>query len=414
MVFLFLHQNFPGQFAHLAPALAKRGHRVVALSSRFEKPQDWRGVRLVPYKYAEPEDHKLHPWLNTLNRAVDRGAVVLRACLALKERGLTPDVIIAHSGWGEALFLRDIWPDAKIGIFCEYFYQAANADMDFDPEFQATNELGRVHRVAMKNLGMRLQLESADAGISPTFWQADSHPPGLREKISVIHDGVDTDAIRPDPGVRLTLDGVGSWTRADEVISFVNRNLEPYRGFHIFMRALPDLLKRRPNAQIIVVGEDGVSYGSAPKQGGTWKDVMIAEVRDRISDADLARVHFTGRIARDDFTRLLQVTRLHLYLTYPFVLSWSLLEAMACEAAIVASDTAPVREALVHDKTAILSDFFDIPGLVDRIDALLDDPSRRAALGAAARQHVQRTYDLRQVCLPAQFDWIAGFAGRAV
>ena len=409
-----MHQNFPGQFAHLAPALAAKGHKVFALSSRFDKAQDWRGVRLVPYKYDAPGDQKVHPWLTTLNRAVDRGAIVYRACLALRDRGMKPDVIVAHSGWGEALFLRDIWPDAKIGIFCEYYYQAENADMDFDPEFQPKNELGRIHRVAMKNLGMRLQLEAADAGISPTFWQADSHPVPLREKISVIHDGVDTEAICPKPDVRLTLDGFGSWTRDDEIITFVNRNLEPYRGFHVFMRALPQLLRRRPKVQVIVVGEDGISYGSAPEQGGTWRDVMTAEMRAQIPDDDWARVHFTGRIARDDFTRLLQVSRVHLYLTYPFVLSWSLLEAMSCGAAIVASDTAPVREAIADGKTGALVDFFDRDALVEKICDLLDNPEARAALGKAARAYVQKTYDLQSVCLPQQFTWIENFAGRPI
>lgn len=406
MNFLFLHQNFPGQFAHLAPALAEKGHKVVALSSRFDKTSTWRGVHLVPYDYTEPADQKLHPWLNTLNRAVDRGTAVYRASLALKKRGFVPRIIVAHSGWGEALFLRDIWPDAKIGVFCEFFYIATGADMDFDPEFQKADELGREHRVRLKNLSMQMQLDAADAGISPTHWQADAHPPHLRDKITVVHDGVDTDALRPDADVRLTLEGFGSWTRDDEVISFVNRNLEPYRGFHIFMRALPDLLRRRPHAQVIVVGADGVSYGTAPEGGGTWKDRMTAEVRDRIPDDDWARVHFTGRIARGDFTRLLQVARVHLYLTYPFVLSWSLLEAMACEAAIVASDTRPVREVMTHGKTGMLVDFFDGAALVQQTCALLDDADKRAALGRAARAHVVRKYDLKAQSLPAQFRWL--------
>ncbi|SHI72898.1 Glycosyltransferase involved in cell wall bisynthesis [Palleronia salina] len=406
MVFLFLHQNFPGQFAHLAPALAAKGHQVFALSSRFTKPDTWRGVRLIPYAYAEPKDQKLHPWLNTMNRAVDRGTVVLRAALALKARGLMPDAIVAHSGWGEALFLREVWPDARIGIFCEFFYATEGADVDFDPEFANPNELGRGPRMMFKNMAMRMQLDQADAGFSPTHWQADSHPPELRQRLTVLHDGIDTDAIRPDPEVRLTLEGHGSWTRDDEVVTFVNRNLEPYRGFHVFMRILPELLRRRPKAQVIVVGEDGLSYGSPPKEGGTWKDKMIAEVRGRIPDADWARVHFTGRVARGDFTRLLQVARVHLYLTYPFVLSWSALEAMACEAAIVASDTAPVREVMRHDETALLVDFFDREGMVDAIDRLLSDPDKRRAMGKAARAHVVDNYDLKRACLPRQFEWV--------
>ncbi len=411
MIFLFLHQNFPGQFAHLAPALAQKGHRVLALSSRFGTARTWRGVRIVPYPYEAPADQRLHPWLSTMNRAVDRGAVVHRACLELRARGFVPDAIVAHSGWGEALFLRDIWPEARIGVFSEFFYAAEGADMDFDPEFRVQSELGRAHRVAMKNLALRLQLEAADAGISPTHWQADAHPPELREKISVIHDGIDTDALGPDPEARLTIEGVGSWSREDEIVTFVNRNLEPYRGFHVFMRALPELLRRRPHAQILVVGDDGVSYGAKPQGGGTWREVLTSEIRAEIPDADWARVHFLGRLPREDFTRALQIARVHLYLTYPFVLSWSLLEAMACEVPVVASDTAPVREVLTHGETGMLVDFFDGAALVDRACDLLDDAEARQRLGQAARRHVIERYDLARVCLPAQFDWIRRLAG---
>lgn len=407
---LFLHQNFPGQFAHFAPALAAQGHLTVALTSRVAERQRWRGVEIVPYRYAPPDDHRLHPWLTTLDRAVDRGAAVLKAGLAMKGRGFTPDVIVAHSGWGEAMFLRDIWPDARIGVFSEFLYRATGADIDFDPEFVAEGELGREARVRMKNLAMEMQLEAADAGISPTHWQADAHPPALRRKISVIHDGIDTDAIAPDPAARLTIEGHGSWGRDDEVITFVNRNLEPYRGFHVFMRALPELLRRRPRARIVVVGEDGVSYGAAPQGGGTWREVMTAEVRGRIPDADWARVHFVGRIPRETFTALLQVARVHLYLTYPFVLSWSLLEAMSAGAAIVASDTAPVREALRDGETGLLVDFFDGAGLVDAIDRLAEDEAFREKLGAAARAHAVASYDLAKVCLPRQFRWIGELA----
>lgn len=194
-------------------------------------------------------------------------------------------------------------------------------------------------------------------------------------------------------------------------MTFVNRNLEPYRGFHVFMRALPDLLKRRPNAQVVLVGEDGVSYGSAPKEGGTWKQKMLAEVGDQISDADWDRVHFTGRIGREDFTKLLQVSMVHVYLTYPFVLSWSLMEAMSAGCAIVASDTAPVREAITDGENGLMFDFFDKEALVDCVEELIEDPELRGDLGAAARARVLRDYDLKRVCLPAQFQWIEELAG---
>ncbi|EKE44282.1 hypothetical protein OCGS_1798 [Oceaniovalibus guishaninsula JLT2003] len=417
MDLLFLHQNFPAQFAHLAPALAQAGHRVTALTGRAGKPQTWRGIRVLPYRHDWPQAAHLHPWLTTMNAAVERGTAAMRAMLALKSRGYSPDAVIAHPGWGEALFLRDVWPQARIGLYCEYWYRATGADVGFDPEFGGPQEFGAAQRIRLKNLPQRLQLDMADAALSPTGWQADTYPPADRARITVAFDGIDTDAIRPDPAARLTLNG-RSWTRDDEVITFVNRNLEPYRGFHVFMRALPDLLQRRPAAQVIVVGGDGISYGMPPPGGGTWRQTMLAELDSRLSPADLARLHFVGRLGRADFTRLLQISRVHVYLTYPFVLSWSLIEAMSAGCAIVASDTVPVAEVIENGRTGLLCGFFDGAGLVDRIDTLCRDAALRDRLGAAARTAVRARHDLAKVCLPAQMRWVetlsAGCRPRAI
>lgn len=411
MDILFLHQNFPAQFAHLAPALAEAGNRVFALTSRFRERTVWRGVEILPYPFDPPAPSGLHPWMRTMNAAAERGAAVYRAASALRARGLMPQVIVAHSGWGEALYLRHVWPDARIGVFCEFFYRAEGADIGFDPEFSMGDEIGRAARVDMKNLAMRLQLEAADAGLSPTRWQADAHPDALRRKVSVIFDGIDTDAIRPDPSALLQLEGHGSFAKDQQIVTFVNRNLEPYRGFHIFMRALPGLLDRLPDARFVIVGEDGVSYGTPPDSGGSWKRKLLAEIGHRLRDADRERICFTGRIGRDAFTRLLQVSSVHTYLTYPFVLSWSLVEAMSAGCAVAASDTAPVREVIDHGETGLLFDFFDGEALIDRVATLAEDVALRDRLGAAARQKVSRLYDLRRVCLPAQFRWVQTLAG---
>lgn len=232
----------------------------------------------------------------------------------------------------------------------------------------------------------------------------------FRSKIAVVHDGIDTATVAPNPVVSLTLNGNVVLTRQDEVITFVNRNLEPYRGYHVFMRALPEMLKRRPAARVLVVGGDDVSYGARPEIGQKWKDIFINEVRSQISDADWARVHFLGNIPYQHFIALLQLSTVHVYLTYPFVLSWSLLEAMSAGCAIVASDTQPLREAIRHDDTGWLVDFFDVAGLADGVCALLDDPSARARLGAKARAFAQANYDLKTVCLPRQLQWVQTLA----
>jgi len=263
-----------------------------------------------------------------------------------------------------------------------------------------------VCRLRLKNLNNLLHFEVADAGISPTHWQASTFPEPFRSKITVVHDGIDTVSVAPNPNVSLTLNGNLVLTKQDEVITFVNRNLEPYRGYHIFMRALPEILKRRPKARVLIVGADDVSYGARPENGQKWKDIFAKEVRPLISDADWSRVHFLGNVPYTAFIPLLQLSSVHVYLTYPFVLSWSLLEAMSVGCAILASDTQPLHEAIKHNETGRLVNFFDVQKLASEVCALLDDPEERVRLGANARAFAQTNYDLQTVCLPRQLAWV--------
>lgn len=413
MQILFIHQNFPGQFKFLAPALAQQGHRVVAMTMQKTDAQAWQGVQIVRYGAQRGTTPGVHPWVSDFETKTIRGEACFRAALQLKAKGFTPDVIIAHPGWGESLFLKDVWPQAKLGIYSEFYYRPEGADVGFDPEFPAKDP-GDVCRLRLKNLNNLLHFEVADAGISPTEWQASTFPEPFRQKITVVHDGIDTQAVVPNPAVRLALNtaaGPIELTRQDEVITFVNRNLEPYRGYHVFMRALPEILRRRPNARVLLVGGDDVSYGARPADGRKWKDIFASEVRPQIPDADWARVHFLGNLPYQQFIPLLQLSTVHVYLTYPFVLSWSLLEAMSAGCAIVASNTAPLREAITEDETGRLVDFFDVPGLAQAVCALLDDPAARERLGRNARAFAQAHYDLRSVCLPRQLEWVRALAG---
>ena len=410
MKILFIHQNFPGQFKYLAPALVQQGHTVVAMTMQKTETKEWQGVRLAPYIATRGTTPKVHPWISDFETKTIRAEACFRAALRMRAKGLNPDLIVSHHGWGESLFLKDVWPQAKLAIYCEFYYHPLGADVGFDPEFPVKDE-GEVCRLRLKNLNNLLHFEAADAGISPTHWQASTFPEPFRSKITVVHDGIDTEAVAPNLAVSLTLNGNIKLTRADEVITFVNRNLEPYRGYHIFMRTLPELFKRRPQARVLIVGADDVSYGARPEEGKKWKDIFASEVRPQISDADWARVHFLGHIPYQHFIPLLQLSTVHVYLTYPFVLSWSLLEAMSVGCAIVASDTQPLREAIRHDDTGRLVDFFDVPGLANEVCALLDDPVARQRLGANARAFAQATYDLKTVCLPRQLQWVQGLAG---
>lgn len=377
----------------------------------------WQGVRLIPVRVMRPRGQGTHPWLTDFESKVLRGEACLHTALQLKQQGFNPDVIIAHPGWGESLFLKDVWPQARLGIYAEFFYHAFGADCNFDPEFPSERPELEASRLRMKNLGMQMHFDLADAALSPTRWQADTYPQAFRDKITVVHDGIDTQAVKPDHDATLnpTLqDGTTlKLTAADEVISFVNRNLEPYRGYHIFIRALPQILATRPNAQVVLVGGNDVSYGAAPKDGQSWLEKFRSEVKPLISEADWQRVHYVGRLPYPDLLRLFQLASVHVYLTYPFVLSWSLLEAMATGCAIVGSDTAPVREVICDGETGQLVDFFDAQALAQKVCALLENPDERKRLGMNARRFIVENYDLKSVCLPAQLAWIRALAESA-
>ena len=413
MNILFIHQNFPGQYKHLAPLMAQRGHKAVALTPRVREPTLWNGVRVIPYKIGRGSSRDVHPWVQDIETKVIRGEACHDAAMALKARGFTPDVILAHPGWGESLFLKDVWPEARLGLYCELYHLPDYPFTGFDPEFPGPDSAKQALRLRVRNLNNLLHFDAGDAGISPTLFQADTFPAPMRQRISVIHDGVDTDLAQPDAAATLTIGDDLTLTRDDEVITFINRNLEPYRGYHVFMRALPELLRRRPDAQVLIVGGDEVSYGARAPQGTTWKQIYVDEVRGAIPDADWARVHFLGRIPYDRYLKLIQVSRVHVYLTYPFVLSWSLLESMAAGCAVVASDTAPVQEVMTHDQTGRLVDFFDRDALLAEVCGLLDDAGARARLGAAARAHVRETFDLKRHCLPQLEAWVNDLAAMA-
>ncbi len=407
MKILFVHQNFPGQFLHLAPELAKRGHDCFALGDAANN----RGssIPFAKYSYTAPAVDAAATRLGrNYTLMSDRGVVAARSALKLREGGYVPDVIFGHSGWGETLFLREVWPDAKQIVYAEFYYKGEGADVGFDPEFSKPSFDQKLIAVGRANY-LAQSLVNADAGLAPTEWQASTFPPPLRKMIKVIHDGVDTANLVPNPVASFTLPDGHEVHAGDEVLTFVNRNLEPYRGYHIFMRALPAILQARPNAQVVIVGGDEVSYGSAPKGQKGWKEIFLAEVRDQL---DLSRVHFVGKVPYANFISLMQVSRAHAYLTYPFVLSWSMIEAMSMGCHIVGSATAPVMEALQNGKTGTLVDFFDVPGWSAALIDALANPAKYQPLREAARKVAVERYDLRTVCLPRMVEFVESFAPR--
>lgn len=346
----------------------------------------------------------------------------MQAATILRDtEGYSPDVIIAHPGWGESLFLKEVWPNAKLLIFCEYYYRHKGQDTGFDDEFPSGIEC-EACRTRAKNAHNHMQLETTDAFISPTHYQASTYPEEFQRNMTIVFDGIDTSFWVPDPhaSIILTIQSTGkdiTLTNQNEVITFVTRNLEPLRGYHIFMRALPELLRRRPDARVILVGGNSNGYGKMPdpaKYGNltSWKDIFMNEVRPLISDADWSRVHFVGQVGQTTLIKLMQISTVHVYLTYPFVLSWSLIEAMSVGCTIVGSDTKPLREVIDHGNTGRLVDFFNIELLTNEICELLDRPIERARMSSNARNHAIKNYDLKTVCLPRQLERVYKLAGR--
>lgn len=395
MKILFVHQNFPAQFKHLAPALAARGHDVVALTADSNKQQSQ--IRTYRYPMPDPAPKSGQARLATTYMAMtDRAHRVGRAAAQLRDKlGFVPDVIFGHSGWGETLFLKEIFPQARLLVYAEFYYGTKGLDVGFDPEFSSADPFSGFGVIARQS-HLALSMVQADAALSPTEWQADTFPPELRSKITITHDGVDTDALVPNPAAQFTLPNGRALRAGDEVLTYVTRNVEPYRGSHIFIRALPQILAARPGAQVVIIGGDGVSYGMAPPQG-TWKERFLSEIAGA---PGLERVHFLGRLPYRDYVTLMQISRAHAYLTIPFVLSWSLLESMAMGAHVIASRTAPVEEVVVDGVNGQLVDFFDVDAWSEALIVALANPAGFAARRAAARKTIVENYDLKRLCLP--------------
>lgn len=406
MNILFLHPNMPGQFKHLARAFgAEGGHRIYFITKH--KTAEIPGVTRITYAPKQGENEKTHRYLKLTERALYQGQGAWRAALQLKQsEKFKPDVIVAHPGWGDGLFLRDLFPNARYLNFCEFYYRANGADVGFDPQDPLNED--DFARLRVKNITNLLSLENMDWGLAPTAWQWSLHPAEFRNRISVLHDGVDTEICRPNPEASFTTPDGKIFKPGDEVVTYIARNFEPYRGFPTFMQAAEILLKERPNCHIVALGADEVSYGKNPPKGTTYRQIWSQKV-----NLPMDRFHWVPTVPYNQLITLFQVSAAHIYLTYPFVLSWSMLEAMSTGVALVASNTMPVLEAVQDGVNGRLCDFWSPRDLADKLHATLDAPDRNAGMRAAARQTVLDHYDLKKL-LPLHMQLVRDIAAGKV
>ncbi len=410
MRILIVHQNFPAQYLHLARHWAAQGvHEVVFITQR--RDGEIRGVRKIVYAPKRGVTEGIHRYLAQVEAAVLNGQAVARVALGLKAQGFMPDLMLGHNGWGEIWYLKDIFPDTPLVGYFEFYYRLKGADVGFDPAEVVDLDAGP--RLRTRNVGNLIGLQTCDWGQCPTRWQLMGYPAIWHSRLKVMHEGIDTGVVRPDPNATFQVPNGPTMKAGDEVLTYIARNLEPYRGFPSFMRSLPAILRDRPRAQVIVVGGDEVSYGKKPGDGQTWRDALLQELG---STLDRTRVHFVGRLPYAAYLRVLQVSRVHVYLTLPFVLSWSMLEALAAGCAVVGSRSAPVEEVIAHGRNGLLVDMFDPDAIAQLVTQVLVDPLAFSSIRAAARTTVVERFDLKTHCLPRQLEFfqsIVGYKGAA-
>ncbi|MBD2726455.1 glycosyltransferase [Nostoc sp. FACHB-892] len=405
MKILFLHPNFPSQFRNLAIVLGKDpNHKVVFGTNRPEGeiPGVYKAI-YAPSREAAPQTHH---YVRSLENAVLTAQAVYRVAEKLKAEGFVPDIVYGHSGWGPTLFMKDIFPKAELLCYFEWFYHAHGSDADFDPNepLNADDEC----RIRVKNAPILTDLYSCDRGLSPTNWQRQQFPKEYHSKLTVIHDGVDTKYFVPKPGAKLVLPRINlDLSHVEELVTYVGRGMEPYRGFPQFMEAVALIQQRRPKCHVVVVGEDRVAYGKNLPDGQTYKKLMLEKLK---SSLDLSRLHFTDRLPYNEYLQVLQASSAHIYLTRPFVLSWSMLEVMAAGCLLIASKTPPVLEVIQDGVNGLLVDFFSPQNVANRVEEALNNPQEMQAIRANARETILKRYDLAKL-LPQHLQWM--FAGKS-
>ncbi|MTE01142.1 glycosyltransferase [Paracoccus sp. YIM 132242] len=367
---LIIHDHFPGQFGALALHLAANGWDVTFATRTM--PVINPGYRVVSFTPHRGPSSKTHPYAQPMDRAVLTGQAFARTGIALRNEGYRPHVIVCHSGWGAGLFAKDIFPEARLVSYAEWWYNSPGADIAFlagsYPDVIDSGPDARMMERA-RNAHLALDLSSADACLCPTHFQAAQFPASIKRDLIVGHDGIDTSFFSPGPPEDPTLGGrVPDDAR---VVTFATRGMEPHRGFPEFMKAVPSIIAADRRIHVVIAGQNKVVYGPRSIRVRDWKAEALSTL-----NLDPARVVFTGALRVNEYRNLLRRSDAHVYLTVPFVLSWSMLEAMSAARRLVLSDTSPVRE-FAGTGQAILS-AISPPSIADAVLEALDDVSDRS------------------------------------
>jgi len=389
MKVLFLHNNFPAQYRHVAAALAADKQNQVVYGT-MNKDGALPGVTKALFKPSRGPKEETHHYIRGLESAVLHGQAVWRMGNELKKRGFVPDIVCGHSGWGPTLYVKDVFPDTRqINLF-EWYYRARGADADFLPDHKQTDD--DITRIRTRNTPILLDLAHGDWGQVPTRFQRDQFPEIFHHKLSVLHEGIETEFFKPAPApVPLKLAKL-DLSNAREILTYSTRGQEPYRGFPQFMRAAHQVMQKRPDLHVVIVGNDRVAYGRQLEKGDSWRKRMLAELKP-----DMSRMHFTDLLPYEDYLKVLQAGQVHVYLTVPFVLSWSLMESMATGCLIVASRTEPVQEVIEENVNGLLADFFDVDELAEKIVYALDNQKKLRGMREAARRTIVERYALKDL-----------------
>jgi len=412
MKLLLIHQGFPGQFKHLIPHLQDRGDEIAAISSPRTKAQIPSGIAYHPYQLQRGNGKDTHFLALETESKVLRGEATAAVANQLRGLGYRPDLILAHPGWGEALFLGDIWTTVPQLHYVEFAYGAKGTDSDFHDRHALEQTWQEKARGRMKNANVLLNLQAMTWGITPTGFQHSTLPTWAQAKTSVIHDGINTSWACPNPNANLQLRGGLNFSASDEVITIVNRTFEPYRGIHVVLEALPAVLNACPRAHVLLVGQDTpkVSYGAQRTDERGWLTALRDELGDQL---DWSRIHALGTVTHNTLRQIFRISSAHVYLTYPFVLSWSLLEAMSCGALVIGSSTAPVQEVIEHEINGLLVPFEDREELARQLIEVLRKPDKYSALRNAARATVIKRFELSE-CLKRQIALLDALANGVI